>query len=164
LNSGVDPARQLDYVLHHPVFFISTCLKSMAQAAPSMAAHFVGKYGWEKNYLPAVWLALLWLVLAAMVCSEKNPFARRQRWGMGAVAALYVGGFAVTMYLLWSAVGSAVMDNWQGRYFVPIAPVLVFALGCGWFANWREKIKWASAVVLFCANLAMFWSIWLRYW
>jgi uncharacterized membrane protein len=164
LNSGVDPVRQLAFVMGNPLFFIGTCLKSMVQAAPSMAAHFVGKFGWEKNYLPAAWLALLWLALAALVCSEKNPFSRRQRWGMSAVAILYVGGFAITMYLLWSAVGSTVMDNWQGRYFVPITPVVVLAVGCGLLENWREKIKWAAMTVLFAANLVMFWSIWLRYW
>lgn len=159
LNAGVNPARQMAFVLENPLFFVKMCSKSLVQAMPSMAAHFVGKFGWEKNYLPTGWLVLLWAMLAAMMLSEKNPLSARQRWGMGGVALLYLGAFALTMYALWSAVGAESMDNWQGRYFTPIAPVLVLALAQGWLKKWGRVIGIAAFIVLILSNLMMLSSI-----
>ena len=128
-----------------------------------MAAHVVGKFGWEKNYLPAPWILLLWLMLGALLCSEPNPLPSRKRWGLLAITAMYVAAFAITMYLLWSAVGADKMDNWQGRYFLPVAPVLMLALAQGRLKKWKKEINALAFVILLLSNLAMVWSVWERY-
>ncbi len=164
LNSGVDPARQMAFVLGHPVFFLEVCSKSILKALPSLAAHFVGKFGWEKNYLPAGWLLLLWIALTSLVFSEKNPFGIRQRWGLGGIVLLYFGAFSLTMYALWVSVGSTHFDNWQGRYFVPIAPVVVLAIGQGYLEKWKKGIDVFAFTVLGMSNVVMAYCIWGRYW
>lgn len=164
LNSGVDPALQMAFVLGHPIVFLEICFKSLFQALPSMAAHFVGKFGWEKNYLPTGWLLLLWAMLASLVFSEKNAFGVRQRWGLAGVVLLYFGAFSITMYALWVPVGGTHIDNWQGRYFLPIAPVLALAIGQGYLEQWKNGIDAFAFTVLVMSNVAMVYSIWERYW
>ena len=164
LNSGVDPARQLAFIAENPIFFVKTALQSLFRVLPSMAAHFVGKFGWEKNYLPSGWIGALWVMLAALVLSEKNPLTQRQRWGMAGVAALYFIGFAVTMYALWNAVGAAQIDNWQGRYFLAIAPVVVLAVATNVFEKWKPELERGATLLLFMSNAAMVFSVWERYW
>jgi len=163
LNSGVDPAKQMVFVLENPLFFIKTVAQSLLKALPSMAAHLVGKFGWEKNYLPTVWLALLWLMLAALVCAEKTAFSGRQRWGMAAITALYLSAFAFTMYALWTAVGADTLDNWQGRYFLSILPVAFMAVSNGILAKWKRVIHVAAMLILLGSNLAMLGFIVWRY-
>jgi uncharacterized membrane protein len=164
LNAGVDPARQWAFVAENPVFFLKIASKSALNAAPSTAAHFVGKFGWEKNYLPAGWLFLLWAALAGLLFSEKNPLSLCQRALLMGLVLAYCLGFALTMYALWCPVGAPTLSNWQGRYFVPIAPVLAFALLNGRGARWRAPFAWVAVATFFGGNVAMLWAIWERYW
>jgi len=163
LNSGVNPARQMTFVAENPLFFIKTCTKSLFHALPSMAAHFVGKFGWEKNYLPTGWILLLWIMLSAMLLSEKNPLSTRQRLGVGGIVVLYVGAFAITMYALWHAVGANHIGNWQARYFLPVVPLVVFCLASGFLEKWKSKIDLFALAILILNNAAMAYSIWMRY-
>ncbi|MCB0526315.1 MAG: DUF2142 domain-containing protein [Lewinellaceae bacterium] len=164
LNAGVDPGRQMDYVLGHPLQFMITVTKSLFRALPSLGAHFVGKFGWEKNYLPGWCVLLLWLALFGLVLSEKNPFGQKPRMSMATVLLLYVLAFAYTIYLLWIPVGADQLDNWQGRYFIPVAPLAVMAFGNGLLDKWRQEIVRFSAYILLLGNMLMLVWIWMRYW
>lgn len=145
------------------MFFAKTAAWSAIKALPSTAAHIVGKFGWEKNYLSPVWLALLWLALAALVAIEENPLSVRQRWLAASVVVLYVALFATTMYALWCPVGAGEVTNFQGRYFVPVLPVVALAVAGGWLSRWKREIWLGGLLILTLSNLAMIWSIWARY-
>lgn len=163
LNEGVNPAEQVTFVKSHPLFFFKTMVISAIKAAPSSAAHVVGKFGWEKNYLPGFWLALLWGLLLAVAGADNSPGFRHRWWWLGIVVC-YVLLFSGTMYALWHPVGVAEIGNWQGRYFVPILPILLMAVGGhGWKIQGARLGKWAWAV-LFIANLVMAQCILGRYW
>jgi len=163
LSEGVDPARQQVFILQNPLFFAKTVFFSAIKALPSTAAHFVGKFGWEKNYLHPLWLAALWAMLAAVFFSEKNPLATRQRLLAAGVAVLYAGMFAVTMYALWCPVGAMEITNFQGRYFVPIAPVLALVLANNWLEKFRNEIRLGAVLIMVFGNCAMIISILTRY-
>ena len=159
LNPGVDPDAQLAYILENPVTFAGTVTTSLVRALPSAAAHFVGKFGWEKHYIPAGWIAVLWLVLAAALCTVKKPLSLQQRWLAAAIVLVYVTGFAVTNYMLWNAVGADSMDNWQGRYFVSVAPAVGLIFGNGLLLRWEKPILRAGLVLLVLGNISMIFSI-----
>ncbi|HRI59383.1 MAG TPA: DUF2142 domain-containing protein [Saprospiraceae bacterium] len=163
LNEGVDPAQQQAFMLQNPLYFAKIAAWSAIKALPSTAAHVVGKFGWEKNYLSPVWLALLWLALTALVAAEENPFTLRQRWLAASVVALYVVMFAATMYALWCPVGAGEVTNFQGRYFVPVLPVVSLAIAGGWLRRWKREIWMGGLIIQTFSNLAMIWSIWERY-
>jgi len=163
LNEGVQPAAQLHFVADQPVFFINTVFRSYAAALPSTLAHFVGKFGWEKNYLPAGWLAGLWLALGGLVSCEAYSWQFRQRGLALCSAGLFVALFSVTMYALWCPVGAAELSNLQGRYFVPIGPVLVLALSNGWGLRAERFVVPAAWSVLVLGNIAMVWAMWGRW-
>lgn len=164
LNSGVNPASQLVFVLQHPLYFIKVAISSAWHSAPSVAAHLVGKFGWEKNYLPGYWLTALWLCMAALLFSEENPLRARTRTLLAGIVLLYVAAFALTMYALWCAVGAPEVHNWQGRYFIAILPAAALTLGNGWLKKYRKWIEWGNMVVLLAANGAMIYAVYLRYW
>ena len=138
--------------------------KSMLKALPSAAARFTGKFGWEKNYLSPGILFLLWAALAGLVLSAKSPFALKGKIAIATISMVYVLAFALTMYALWCPVGASELDNWQARYFTPLAPLL-FALCCiGRCYKWRVGLgRFAFFAVIF-GHLALFWAIWERYW
>ncbi|MBL7826214.1 MAG: DUF2142 domain-containing protein [Saprospiraceae bacterium] len=163
LNSGVDPTRQIQYILAHPFNFLSTMVHSMVEAVPSMAAHLTGKFGWEKNYLPGYWIGLLWVSIFGLLFSEKNTLTKGQRGRFIAVSVLYVVGFAVTMYALWCKVGAERIHNWQGRYFIAILPLLGLAIANSCLVRWRNQLEAGAYLIGIAANVAMVFAIWVRY-
>lgn len=167
LNEGVDPAAQLRHMAKAPGRFLSMSFSSLVRALPSAAAHAVGKFGWEKNYLHPLGLGLLWLGLLAGAFFSGNPLGRGERWMAGGLVVLVVLLFAVTMYALWSPVGCGEISNWQGRYFVPVLPLLGLLLGkrqAPENAPGKSAVMWQTLGVLWwLAQGAMIWAIWMRY-
>jgi uncharacterized membrane protein len=102
---------------------------------------------------------VLWLVLAAALCTVKKPLSLQQRWLAAAIVLVYVTGFAVTNYMLWNAVGADSMDNWQGRYFVSVAPAVGLIFGNGLLLRWEKPILRAGLVLLVLGNISMIFSI-----
>lgn len=163
LNEGVAPEAQLAYIAGHPVRFCQTAAVSFMRAAPSIAAHITGKFGWEKNYIPAQVNGLLWLALLLVVLSERNPFDLRQRLLAACVAGAYIILFAGTMYALWCRVGAPEISNLQGRYFTPVLPLLAIAGGAGLFFPQQKRILTFVMAAMMAGQLAMIWSVWQRY-
>jgi len=163
LNEGVDPAAQLAYMSGHPFQWATLSARSYLKAAPSIAAHIVGKFGWEKNYLPPVWIGLLWMAVLALVFAEQNPATSRQRLLGGSVACLYMLLFSATMYLLWHPVGAPLLSNLQGRYFVPVLPLFALAFGTAYLQRFRTWVLPLAGIIIFLGHLAMLFSIWNRY-
>lgn len=164
LNEGVQPRAQLAGVAAQPLAFLRTAAGSAVKALPSSAAHLVGKFGWEKNYLPAGWIAALWVVLLWAALSTPRFLSNRQRGLLALICLLYVLLFALTMYALWHPVGAPEVGNWQGRYFVPMMPLLLWAVGS---RAWKPQAQWPAGIgfaVLAGAQVAMAVAVVGRYW
>jgi uncharacterized membrane protein len=139
LNEGVDPMAQLDFVLHNPWFYTKTMMTSFAQTMPHTLIHYVGKFGWEKNYLP-LWLILpLFLMIILMEHPDKvgrGGLNSDLRFRISAsvklkiflIGCLMSASLATAMYLLWCRVGSGFIENLSGKYFIPIFPLFFLAL------------------------------------
>ncbi len=63
LNENVDPSVQLQFILHNPLYFSKIATFSLLKTLPHTLIHYVGKFGWEKNYLPLWLIALILLLL-----------------------------------------------------------------------------------------------------
>lgn len=164
LNPGVDPERQFSYVLHHPFEFAGVVTRSVLDSAPSTAAHFVGKFGWEKNYLPGWCMALLWLGLLMAFCSETTGLDRLQRIVLIAMGLASVLFWAITMYALWCPVGAPALTNWQGRYFIPIVPLFGLAFGNAVLGKWRDVPGKVADGVILLGNVVMLYAVFERFW
>lgn len=125
LNEGVNPTAQFEYVLHHPLLFVQMVAESFLKGAPSTMAHFVGVYGWSAHYLPTWEIFLLFLALFFIVIHEPISLTVQQKTIFFGVLVLFVSGFSIVMYMLWCPVGTPILTNLQGRYFIGIAPVLL---------------------------------------
>lgn len=127
LNSGVDPKSQLNYILRHPLQFGQTAMTGMVRSIPATTAHILGKYGWEKQYLPPPILVLLFFGLLLICCQTPGPARIMLRIEFLGICAGVFALFSFTNYLLWEPVGANIMDNFQGRYFIPILPLMGLA-------------------------------------
>lgn len=90
-----------------------------------------GKLGWLNTEIPDYLVYGFWLLLlvaAVQAMGEKRHMKAKDRLfaaGLCAVTALAVFG---VFLLTWTAAGAEHMDGVQGRYFLPLLPVLLLSL------------------------------------
>lgn len=128
LNPDVNPMAQLAFILNHPWQFIKIFFTSYQETLPWTWRHYVGKFGWEGNYLPD-WLTFSWLLVLIFISltdasGQKITLTNWHRTIIGGIAFLMIMAFSVVIYMQWSPPGHWRIESLSGRYFIPIFPFL----------------------------------------
>lgn len=162
VNEGADPPAQLNFILDKPTVFVKSMLRSYAGSAKASIAHYFGKYGWEKNYLPAWLIGLLGFSVLGVALSEKHIlFGWKERLLLVAIGLSMMVAFTVVIYLQWSPVGAERVYNLGGRYMIPIFPLFFLVLP----ALFKQQKKWigVAQVVLMVSLIGTIYLIFARY-
>jgi hypothetical protein len=151
-GSHVDVARQWAGLREDPARFVSVVATWFANSGRRWGEQVVGVVGWLDTPLPSRFYELAWLVLA--MAALVDPF--REAPARLATRMLYLAVFVLTFfnillasYLTWTNVGAASVRGAQGRYFVPLLPLLGVALGTGIDAGPRLRAATMAAAALF---------------
>lgn len=127
-------AAQIQVILAHPLRVALLPLTVQTADVAPYWRQFIGMLGTLAIHLPR-WLYQLWgfallSALAALITSGAPRAAGR--W-LPLAAALAMAGSAelifLAQYITWTPVGAARVDGVQGRYFIPMLPVLLLLLG-----------------------------------
>lgn len=126
INEGVNPNKQLVYILQHPFDYLCTMSYSLWKTFPHTIIHYIGKFGWEKNYFP------LWLILPLGCCillqACAHGFLYRQKIFLVLIGLSMVVLTTTIMYMIWDKVGDVFVSNLAGKYFIPIYPLFLLAM------------------------------------
>jgi uncharacterized membrane protein len=88
----------------------------------------VGRFGWNRLKLPRVVIVLeLLLLLTVALTSPLQLPGRARALAVGVVAASIVA-IVIGQYVIWTIVCAEVIEGVQGRYFLPLAVLLLSAL------------------------------------
>jgi uncharacterized membrane protein len=124
----VDPAQQLRCVLDHPLHFAAIALDDMRHNGRFYLDETIGRLGIMNVKLPtplivAEWLLLIW---AGLSCGVRWKLPAR----LAAIAACVatIAGISLAQYLVWSIICGDTIEGVQGRYFLPVLPLLLFSL------------------------------------
>lgn len=146
-GTGADSAGQISYILHHPltyagtliaylwnnftVYFISACRETLAYAGA----------------LPPTVSTLLLILLFAAVFTDhpadldQRLSARQRLWGALVLAATVALTFT-TMYVAFTGVGLTTFDGVQGRYMIPVLPLMWMLLAPDQVENHAAPARW----------------------
>ncbi|MEM8523137.1 MAG: DUF2142 domain-containing protein [Bacteroidota bacterium] len=167
LNPGVAPLAQLDFILSEPLEFLKILFSSYLEIFPYTLIHYVGKFGWEGNYLP-IWMLFI-LLLALLVVPildqhkkiELRPCHRLAFISIGLIMML---AFSVVIYMQWNAPRDPQITALSGRYFIPIFPLFFLAL---YQRKWKwlrqNQLKMLIICITVLGNLVGIYSVWMRY-
>jgi uncharacterized membrane protein len=149
----VDPARQLHFVVSHPLHFFYLIGASVREFGYEFWRQVIGVFGWLNLPLPNWILIGVTLSLLVTICTSH---ARQLRftWALRlALLTLAAGTLiltAVVVYLAWNSVGAPRIEGWQGRYAIPILPVLASGLA----NEWLRRVRWLGYGALAFSILA----------
>jgi hypothetical protein len=160
-NLGIYTESNFAFVLHHPLRFLSVFARSWWQIGPDYATEFVGYLGPISIRLPT-WLVKTYLgllIVTALTGGTRLRITLNDRL----ICAGIVAGSVVSIFtLLWAlemtqsylateiiGLGTGVVPGVQGRYFIPIAPILLMAI-----SNTRFRLP-SIAVVAACVGMVL---------
>lgn len=131
LPAGAAPWAQLAGVMHAPLHFLKLAAGDYYHQLWFYLISFVGVFGWLDTPLGieavVAWLALL--VLAAVTGGEPGVvFAAWQRALAAAVAAATLLALSLSQYVVWTPLAAPYIQGVQGRYFLPVVPILAVLL------------------------------------
>jgi uncharacterized membrane protein len=152
------PQDNFAFVVQQPLEFARALFRTWRILSLNYADNFVGTLGWLTISLPR-WLVWSWvgmLLTTALAAAEVRLTAAQR-----AVCLVVAGGSALSVFLLlWTmqmrradfvelGMNSGVIPGVQGRYFIPVAPVLLLAISSG-----RRRLK-PSVAVTCCAAMVL---------
>ena len=152
---------QISVILHHPLQVALLPVTADGRALPSLWLQFMGVLGQLSLRLPGA-LYTLWsaAILSGIAALVARPRAPGTRWftGLGAVVGMLcsIELIFVALYLTWTPVGMDRIDGIQGRYFIPLLPILLFVLpGSGVLRRVPVCAWWAAPLAAILATDAV---------
>jgi len=158
-NRHTDIHEQLRLVAANPIGFLKIVAHAFMYQQEAYRHMFVGVLGWLDTHLPNSLLDAYALLLLLAAAFDGHPDVRlglvRRAW-VCAIAVAGLLGVSLSLYCLWCAVGSPVLDSIQGRYFIPLAPVMLLGLYNMVLAGGVKPWHKAAIVV---PSLVLTWAI-----
>lgn len=122
-------AAQMAVITADPVTYAHVLLSSVIERAPVYALQIVGRFGWNAILLPLLAYPIAAAMLGAAVLNGSGVrFGAGQRlwWIMVALGAALL--IETAMYLTGTPLGADYVQGTQGRYFLPLLPLLLLAI------------------------------------
>ncbi len=132
----INPSAQLAHIIHSPLSFASALVHTYFYSSNNTISDFilVSMHSFFSNFSYKLPLALciigyFGLILSFLYDHNRQPINRKKLSRLTAVSLvlflLSIIAVAAALYLEWTPVGLAVINGIQGRYFIPIIPLLV---------------------------------------
>jgi uncharacterized membrane protein len=148
----ISPVRQIAFVLYNPLVFMKALLSSWIEYGTFYFQSFVGFFGWLTAPLPYFVYLLFVIVLGLAIWRDRtNPLilTKSQRLVFLLVFFLYSIGFFLIMYLFWNPIGNHIIFGVQGRYFIPVFPLVLYLITSVQGRKTRS-IKWPETPIIVC--------------
>ena len=153
---------QIAYILGDPLRFPYILLNTFIQRGLSYQFLFVGNF-WLDIPLPTWWLGFYLITIIPIALLDKGiaNITRNQKLISAAIFIINFITACALVYITWTPVGQNVIDGIQGRYFIPILPLLFLLLyKIRDFENYYKKIDTNKIIIknkpvipIICENL-----------
>jgi uncharacterized membrane protein len=153
---AANATEQLKYIFAHPLLFAQIVLGDFFIVhGAEYFLEWVAIYAFGYWPVPAAtyFFFTIGLVLVLFVADDRRNITRRERVSLFIVFLLACVMTVTSLYLSVSPVGSEIIRGVQGRYFIPVVPLLFLSIGGLALAR-----KWqiSAMPVLVCTGIALF--------
>jgi len=136
-NAAVNMSQQERHLLRHPVSYLAVLFRTFifngTSTPPTPDFYWqsmVGVFSWIRYSLPimsviAAYIILLLSLLISTSAKLTSLISRRIRLSFGFVLIGSMLAISTILYVIWTPVGAPVVAGIQGRYFLPLVPLLI---------------------------------------
>jgi len=127
LVSRAETKSQLQWLLEHPLGYCGILAKTLLKLGWPLAKQFVGTFGQLDTPLPEVLVLTYLAILFLVVCLDRGV-VRSLYWSekvaLAGIATAEIFVIFTSVFVTWSHFGNSVIAGVQGRYFIPVAPLV----------------------------------------
>lgn len=156
---NVNPKAQLISVLKNPLKFLFICLNTIFENFQWWINTMVGSsLNWLNNNMPSLFISVFILLIFYILIVDNNIkgiFNKKDNILVKLIIVFCVGLIHASLYIQWTEVGAIIIRGIQGRYFIPIMPLIPVLLGNK--LN-KDEVKLNSLITnfLICFYLVVF--------
>jgi len=130
---ATSPHLQLKYLLANPFRFLFIFFNDFNwdEHGEDYYTQFVGLLGWLDTRLPDVLILLYYPVLLISIFIKSEPTVSFNAFNRVKIVTIAIASamlVSLMIYLHWSPINGEVIQGLQGRYFIPLAPLILAAL------------------------------------
>ncbi len=136
---------QKAYILSHPFYFFMVIYNSIFRHPEQFLIGYVGAFGQSDIAMKNIVYIVSYIFILFLAITETNKFTFSWRQKVIIFIAAF-GSFVLLLlsqHLIWDCVGEGIVDMVQGRYLIPIFPLL-FIL----FSNNKVKINYSPLLFI----------------
>jgi hypothetical protein len=126
-----DMQEQTQYILNHGFYVLHVFVNSMIRTFDMYYQGYIGTFGWLDTKLPVWFINLSYAVLALIAFIDKNIHIKVKLYHKLIILAsltIVLSLILLSQHLTWDCVGGDVIATLQGRYFIPVFPLLFILL------------------------------------
>lgn len=134
IQPDANPGRQLNLVIHQPGLFLEYFQRTIRQVSSDWVISAIGFFGWLRFGFPWWYYVGVLVGLSGVVFIDRQG-ADQLGWGQRSIilltfviSALVIIG---SQFIMWGTTDMLTIEGVQGRYFLPIIPLLVCWLPTG---------------------------------
>lgn len=130
-QANVNGIEQIKFILKNPIGFLHVLKNTFLIQGPNYMYQAIGsQLGWlDINVSQTIITAFMFiLIFSAMIECNKNSFSAKQRVYVLLVGIATILLIIVAMYITWTTVGLPYTNGVQGRYFIPVIPLLLLCI------------------------------------
>jgi uncharacterized membrane protein len=160
---------QLLFITHNPINYFFILINTLYTHGHFYLNSFIGILGWLDTPLPD-YIYILCSGALIFISIIDNDDDKHLSWKQKSIFCLIlvasILGILTALYLTWNPVGAKIIEGVQGRYFIPISPLLFLLLYNNKVSLSEKQKNCAKSVVVFALIFILLvttQSIFLRY-
>ena len=122
-----DMHEQMIYILTHGLYLWHVFVNSMKYTFDMYYQGYIGTFGWLDTKLPIWFINLSYLILIIVALTDKNKDIKinlRHKLFIFIGLIIIISLILLSQHLTWDCVGGEIIATIQGRYFIPVFPLL----------------------------------------
>lgn len=123
-----EPLYTLNYVIHDPVATFGVFFRTFERMTDFYFKSGIALMGWLEIGVPTIYLvgfSVVLLLSTVKVTNEKEEISSVGKLLLGAIVVLVSLAVYLSLLLAWTKLSANMVDGIQGRYFLPILPLIL---------------------------------------
>ncbi|MGO3518277.1 MAG: DUF2142 domain-containing protein [Acetobacter cibinongensis] len=131
-EQGASDSGQVHWILTHLTAIPALAYNTLKDSGRGYVLQGIGVLGWLDTPLPPWFYLSILVIFPAIILVSVSPFLRKETLPQTKIVSaitiistlLCIGSVFLSLYIIWTVVGWPRVEGVQGRYFLPIIPLL----------------------------------------